>query len=200
MARPLPISDDTTDTTWRDLIMLTLCGFLVCIVIMVPWISSKRAMNGQQGIKPPGAVMVELRWPDDNPSDVDLWVQAPGDVPVGYSNKGGAIFNLLRDDIGHVLDATGMNYENSFARGLVPGEYVVNLHLYRGLAVPIPCKVVVSVQGERDPVMRQILATEVTLLREGQEKTALRFKLDQSGALVSGSVNSAQKPLRSGPK
>jgi xanthosine utilization system XapX-like protein len=26
-------------------------------------------------------------------------VQAPGDVPVGYSNKSGGVFNLLRDDL-----------------------------------------------------------------------------------------------------
>jgi len=31
---------------------------------------------------------------------VDLWVQAPGDVPVGYSNKSGGVLNLLRDDLG----------------------------------------------------------------------------------------------------
>ena len=58
--------------------------------------------------------MIEARWPDAVDADVDLWVQAPGDVPVGYSNKGGAIFNLLRDDLGTRADATGINYEISY--------------------------------------------------------------------------------------
>lgn len=200
MARPIRTGADTTDITWRDLIMLALAGFIACIVIMLPWIAPKKTADGQQGIKPTGAVMVEVRWPDENPADVDLWVQAPGDIPVGYSNNGGAYFNLLRDDLGRLFDATNLNYESSFARGLPAGEYVVNLHLYRGMTVPIACKVVVSVQSARDPIMRQILATEVTLQREGQERTALRFKLDGEGKLVSGSVHTAQKALRSGGK
>ena len=39
----------------------------------------------------------------------DLWVQAPGDVPVGYSNKSGGVFNLLRDDLGKAKDMTDGN-------------------------------------------------------------------------------------------
>ena len=78
--------------------------------------------------------MVEANWPPDMDSDVDLWVQAPGDMPVGYSNKGGAVFNLLRDDLGQQLDLSGLNYESSYSRGIVPGEYTVNLHLYRNRA------------------------------------------------------------------
>ena len=78
--------------------------------------------------------MVEANWPPELDSDVDLWVQAPGDVPVGYSNKGGAVFNLLRDDLGQQLDLSGLNYETAYSRGIVPGEYTVNLHLYRNRA------------------------------------------------------------------
>lgn len=181
-------------------LLWSLIGVLLLCLFLAQFVEQKKATATTEGIKPPGAVMVEVRWPDGDSSDVDLWVQAPGDVPVGYSNKGGAVFNLLRDDLGTVLDATGLNYENSFARGVVPGEYTVNLHAYRAQRLPIPCKVVVSVQGERDTVMRQILATEVTLTREGQERTALRFRLDAAGALVPGSVGSVFRPLREGKK
>ena len=84
--------------------------------------------------------MIEARWPDGVDADVDLWVQAPGDVPVGYSNKGGAIFNLLRDDLGQRADATGMNYEVSYARGMPAGEYTANLHLYRNAGAGAGCR------------------------------------------------------------
>jgi hypothetical protein len=51
---------------------------------------------------------------DEAPSDAalahfDLWIQAPGDVPVGYSNKSGGVFNLLRDDLGKAKDMTDGN-------------------------------------------------------------------------------------------
>jgi hypothetical protein len=49
-----------------------------------------------------------------HPSDAalahfDLWVQAPGDLPIGYSNKSGGVFNILRDDLGKAKDMTDGN-------------------------------------------------------------------------------------------
>ena len=108
-------------------------------------------------------MIVEVRWPDQLDSDVDLWVQAPGDVPVGYSNKGGAIFNLLRDDLGQRADATGMNYEVSYSRGIPPGEYMVNVHLYRNAAGVMPDPGHRRRQREEQPTesAAQLLATKV---------------------------------------
>jgi hypothetical protein len=65
-----------------------------------------------------GLVWHDPGWAGDRhgepPSDAalahfDLGVQAPGDVPVGYSNKSGGVFNLLRDDLGKVMDMTDGN-------------------------------------------------------------------------------------------
>ncbi|MGH6903435.1 MAG: hypothetical protein ACREIR_11930, partial [Geminicoccaceae bacterium] len=148
--------------------------------------------------QPPGNVIVEVRWPDDIDCDVDLWVEAPGDIPVGYSNKGGVIFNLLRDDLGKRADATGMNYEVSYSRGIVAGEYTVNVHLYRNTAgvLPIPVTVVTSVKKSSKESARQVLASNIELVREGEELTVYRFRLSEDGDLVPGSVHSLQRKLR----
>jgi hypothetical protein len=45
------------------------------------------------------------------------------------------VFNLLRDDLGKAQDLTDNNYEVACSRGLPPGEYVVNVHMYRGISV-----------------------------------------------------------------
>jgi hypothetical protein len=142
--------------------------------------------------------MVEVRWPDEIDADVDLWVQAPGDVPVGYSNKGGAVFNLLRDDLGARADATGLNYETTYSRGILPGEYAVNLHLYRNASqtYPVPVTVVTSVKPDAEARSRQLLASKVLLTHEGEETTVYRFRLTEAGSLVAGSVHSLQKDLR----
>jgi len=192
---------DDADIVFRDLIMLTLTGFVTVAVLMLPHVNAKSAQSSQD-TAPPGNVMIEANWPPDHDSDVDLWVQAPGDVPVGYSNKGGAVFNLLRDDLGHQLDLSGLNYESSFSRGIIPGGYTVNLHLYRNRArtPEVPVTVVVSVKPKADLPARQILMTKLALQREGEERTVFRFDLTESGALVPGSVNSLQRPLRSGAK
>ncbi len=195
--------DDDAETVFRDMILLTLGALFVVAALMFPYLNPKAEARAatREGVEPPGNVMVEVRWPDELDTDVDLWVQAPGDVPVGYSNKGGAIFNLLRDDLGNRNDATRLNYEVAFARGVPEGEYTVNLHLYRNLAgKPVPVTVVTSVKAAPAEPARQQLARETTQVREGQEVTAYRFRLDEKGGLVPGSVTDLARNLRSGPK
>jgi hypothetical protein len=196
-----PSEEDAADTVFRDVVMLALAGFVVLVIMLLPHLNPPGARTADD-MAPPGNVIVETRWPDEIDADVDLWVQAPGDVPVGYSNKGGAVFNLLRDDLGSRVDVTGLNYETSYSRGVLPGEYTVNLHLYRNpsKSYPIPVTVVTSVKRSADQAARQLLASKVLLVREGEETTVYRFRLSEAGALVAGSVHSLQKPLRSGRK
>lgn len=193
---PFEAADDD-GTVFRDVITLALAGFVALVLLILPHINPQAKASADQS-EPPGNVIVEIRWPDSIASDVDLWVQAPGDIPVGYSNKGGALFNLLRDDLGDLLDATKLNYEIAYSRGLAPGDYTINLHLYRNAArvSPIPVTVVVSVKNAAKDTARQILSTRVDLTREGEETTALRFRLQADGGLEQGSVHSLYKPLR----
>jgi len=192
-----PFDDDQGGTVFRDVIMLALAGFVAMVILLLPHLNPP-GRTAEATTEPPGNVIVEVRWPDDLDSDVDLWVEAPGDVPVGYSNKGGAIFNLLRDDLGRKRDATELNYEVSYSRGIPPGEYTVNVHLYRnaGGVLPIPVTVVTSVKNSQNESARQLLASKVELAREGAELTVYRFKLSERGELVPGSVHSVQRDLR----
>ncbi len=189
--------EDETGTVFRDVIMLALAGFVVMVILLLPHLNppSKAA---QENTSAPGNVIVEVRWPDEIDCDVDLWVEAPGDRPVGYSNKGGLIFNLLRDDLGKRADATGMNYEVSYSRGIPAGEYTVNVHLYRNTSgtVPIPVTIVTSVKKSPKDSARQLLASKIELIREGEELTIYRFGLSTDGDLVPGSVHSLQRNLR----
>ena len=191
-------SGDDSGTVFRDVILLALAGFVFITVLLLPHINPK-AKQGEGSTEPPGNVIAEMRWDDKLRTDVDLWVQAPGDVPVGYSNKSGLIFNLLRDDLGSHADPTDVNFETSFSRGIPPGEYTVNVHLFRNLenTYPINVRVVVRVKTDNEAGARPIAATTVRLDREGQELTAFRFRLTEKGELVPNSMNSVFKPLRS---
>jgi len=192
---------EDSDIVYRDVITLALLGFFSLVIIMLPYINPpKQKLDASKDISAPGNVIVEARWDDRIDADVDLWVQAPGDVPVGYSNLGGKVFNLLRDDIGFRNDASGLNYENAFSRSIPAGEYIVNLHMYfnRANVWPIKAKVIVSTiqPNGSSRISQQILVADAILHKQGEEITVLRFKLDDKGKLVQGSVNANPKKLR----
>ncbi len=188
--------EESTSTLFRDVIMLALAGFVTLVMLLLPHINPKAV--AEESAKSPGNLTVELRWPDDINADVDLWVEAPGDVPVGYSNKGGKIFNLLRDDLGDTADMTGLNYEFTYSRGVPEGEYAINVHLYRNPAgiYPIPATVVVSLKRPGFKSAKQILVSKLDLTHQGEESTVFRFNLDQKAKLVAGSVHNLPKKLR----
>ncbi len=136
----------------------------------------------------PGVIAVELQWPAGD-IDVDLWVQAPGNVPVGYSNKGSPSFNLLRDDLGEMADDTDANIEYSFSRGAPAGEWIVNVHLYRAFAVvpatPVVCSIRITMLKGNDLI--SVFRGQVTLSHVGEEITVHRFTLDEGGKVTSTS-------------
>lgn len=192
--------DETGTIAYRDLMTLLFGGITFMLAVAVPFLAdAKRTPPQQVGVTPPGNIMVDARWPDSSTDDIDLWVQAPGDVPVGYSNKGGAIFNLLRDDLG-IRNAPGVSLrmESAVSRGVVPGDYTVNVHFYRSreLKVPVPVTVTVECKPNADDNVLHLLDRTVQLQREGEELTVFRFHLDQQCRLDPGSVTSLQKPLR----
>ena len=184
------------NVSFRDMLFLLVFAYLVIGAVALAHVRKKQ--EDVTGAAPPGSLIVDIHWDDKVDADVDLWVQAPGDVPVGYSNKSGIIFNLLRDDLGHTGDPLSMNYEISYGRGLWPGEYTVNAHLYRSGDghFPIPVLAKVAVRGSEGEVTN-ILRSTVDLTYVGQETTIFRFQLDDKGHLLQGSVNRIHKDLRS---
>ncbi len=189
--------DDDGGTVFRDVIMLALLGFIAIVLLLLPHLNPPA--KAQESVSAPGNVIVEIHWPEHLDADIDLWVEAPGDRPVGYSNKGGRIFNLLRDDLGHRSDVSNINYEVSYSRGVPAGSYTVNVHLYQnlGMVYPVPVTVVASVKRSPREAAKQILSSKVLLNWDGEEVTVFRFDLDDKGQLVPGSLHSMPRPLRS---
>ena len=193
------LDEDTWGTVFRDVIMLALIGFVAMVIMLLPHITPKQEDAEDQ--KAPGNVVVEMHWPTDMPYDLDLWVQAPREAPVGFWNQGGVTFNLLRDDLGGEGDATRENYEITYSRGIPAGEYIVNVHMYGPLpkGVTVPVNVVVSAKPKYGD-MSQLLETTVNITHHSQEETAYRFRLTEDGELVEGSVSTLRRPLITGHK
>lgn len=182
-------------TVFRDFTLLMVLGFVAMVIWLLPHINPPAQSSDAI---PPGNVVVSITWPEGD-TDVDLWVTGPGEItPVGYSNKGGVLFNLLRDDLGTMPDATPLNYENAYSRGVVAGEYVINVHCYRCPVLPQQVDVEISVNDGSEPGkgMKPVATTSVPLKAHGEEKTALRFRLDPRGNVEPESMNNVFRPLR----
>ena len=189
------------DVVFRDVILLALTGFISMVILLIPFVNPPT--EEESSSTPPGNVIVELFWDDKRDVDIDLWVQAPDDIPVGYSNKGGIFFNLLRDDLGIYKDNSPVNYEVSYSRGISDGVYIANVHLYREDKAPfqpIIAELLVSVVDPDSNKRKQILRTSKKLEEIGKEITVFQFELDKKGKLNKNSINNKYVMLRSGNK
>lgn len=138
---------------------------------------------------PPGNLIAEITWDKDCAADVDLWVRDPAGQAVGYSAPWSKAMNLLRDDLGHVNDISQINHEIQYSRGLVPGEYVVNIHLYRTNQCELPLTVNARVWMKTKATTLKVWEGSRKLHRMGHELTLTRLRLDKEGNLVSDSLN-----------
>ena len=189
------------DVVFRDVILLALTGFISMVILLLPFVNPPT--EEESSSTPPGNVIVELFWDSKRDVDIDLWVQAPDDIPVGYSNKGGLFFNLLRDDLGIYKDNSPVNYEVSYSRGISDGVYIANVHLYREDKAPfkpIIAELLVSVVDPVSNKRKQILRTSKKLEEIGKEITVFQFELNKKGKLNKNSINNKYVMLRSGNK
>lgn len=188
------ITTPPANTVFRDFSLLMVMGFVVMVIWMLPHLNP---IAKKDVTKPPGNMIVNITWPAGN-IDVDLWVYGPTEEkPIGYSNKNGVLFDLLRDDLGYIPDYTPLNYEGTYSRGLLPGEYVINVHCYRCPFPDLPIKVTLEVSiNTPDNEFSNLYASVVTLEDDKQEKTAIRFRLDDNNKVVEGSMNNIFMPLR----
>lgn len=154
-------------------------------------------------------MLITVTWPDDNPDDVDTYVEDPAGNIVWYNQKEAGLMHLERDDRGMFKDsillngkeiANPLNQEIVAFRGLEDGEYVVNIvHYIANGAAPLPVQVKVE---KLNPSVKVIYYDTLMLKGTGDEETAVRFTLKGQDVV---NVNNTPKSLveltrSSGPK
>lgn len=167
---------------------------LLVIIVILLIFQNPPAPKSASSDDPPGSMIAEIGWPDGNPADVDLWVYSEGEErPVGFSNRSGKFWSLLRDDLGSRNDTLPINAEHAYARDVKAGRYVFNVMCYtcRAGAVTVGFEVRVIMNG----VARTLLTTKITLQKNGQELTVVSFDLTDKGAIVPGSSHNVFFPM-----
>lgn len=182
---------------FTDLLFNALLGFVVMFVLAVLLINPI-AKSG--AIDPKAEFLITLSWPDGRREDVDLYVEDPAGRLVWFRSREAGLMHLDRDDLGErndVIEVAGrrvlnpLNQEIVSIRGILPGEYVVNLHLYRAdgdQSVPATVKI-----EKLNPQVQLVFYGPLTLTEQGDEQTAARFSLAADGRVRD--LNQLPKPL-----
>ena len=144
-------------------------------------------------------MLITVTWPDNNPDDVDTYVEDPAGNIVWYNQKEAGLMHLERDDRGMFKDtillnnkeiANPLNQEIVAFRGLEDGEYVVNVvHYIANGAAPLPVQVKVE---KLNPSVKVIYYDTLQLKGTGDEQTAVRFTLKGQDVI---NVNNTPKSL-----
>jgi|TARA_Y100001937_G_scaffold125274_1_gene191742 hypothetical protein len=179
-----------------DLLFNTLVGFVFLFILAFILINP---IAKKSNVEIVAEFIVKINWPSDSPDDIDLWMRDPLGNYVGFKSKDVGLMALSRDDLGTsndtVYDPKGKpiivyrNEEMVTIRGIVPGEYIVNVHFYNEkIAVdknkeknynPMP----VQVEVQKINPYNVVFAKEVFLDRKGHEITVVRFTINEDGSV-----------------
>jgi len=187
-----------TSVVFLDLIMNALLSFIALFILAYVQISPRT--EADPAIQTEGKYVVVMRWADGSPDDVDLYVMDPVGNVAFFSSREVGLMHLERDDLGNRGDTVNMsggdvnveqNEERTIIRGIIPGEYTVNVHMFRKQS-PEPTAVTISLYrliGSDTEMVRR----ERILARNGDESTAFRFTLAEDGSVTG--INELPRPM-----
>ena len=164
---------------FTDLLFNALLGFVFMFMVALLFLNPPV----KQGvINPKAEFIINVTWEDLRPDDVDVWVESPSGELLWFRSPEVGLMHLDRDDrctendmltVDGITRVNPLNQEVVTIRGIVPGEYVVNLHYYKSQtkrAVPVTVRV-----AKINPSLEVIYYGTTVLQRVGEERTAVRF-------------------------
>ena len=182
---------------FTDLLFNALLGFVFMFLIAFMLINP---ISDTGKVDPKSEILITVTWPDRHPDDIDLYVEDPNGGVVWYHVKEAGLMHLDRDDRGNYRDTitvdgqkinNPLNQETVTIRGVIPGEFVINIHHYLANGtddVPVEVKV-----EKLNPEVTLVFYTTLQLDHKGQELTAARFTMDVDGQI--SDVNRRPKTL-----
>ena len=180
-----------------DVLFNTLLCFAALFALSFILIKPK---DSEQNVEVKAEFILTVVWPKDMDNDVDTYVEDPAGNLVAFMRREEGLMHLSRDDVGVTNDrietpfgtvAYDENREIITFRGVMPGEYVVNVHMYtkRDVRPETP----VTVQLDKINPFQVITRKKVILLEQHDEKTVFRFIVDKEKEVVS--LNQLPKSL-----
>lgn len=180
-----------THFAWIDTLMNILLAFMgLYAVAFIMTAVNKKQQEIQASAPMKGVFLITATWEADHDDDVDLWVMDPEGHTVGYNRREDGLMHLDRDDLGFSSDTVQTqfgpvtvkdNRELVTVRGITPGEFVVNVHMYRKTD-PKPTHVRITL--EKIQPYSIVTSREIVLTLNGDEQTAFRFTMNTKGEVT----------------
>ena len=177
------------NTAFLDLLFITLLFVLVINILQNYLIKIEES---KANIKTHAEFVITLTWEKDNTDDIDIWVEDPLENVVHFRNKEVGLMHLDRDDIGYVNDqiilpdgskvAYAYIQEILTIRGFIPGEWTLNIHMYKKREKE-PTEAQVKIE-KLNPQNKIIFFKTFKLKRVWQEITVTRFTMTSSGEFL----------------
>lgn len=179
-----------------------LLGVFICLFMLSFLMMSKKIEEKNNKVESKAEFMITVTWDKNSSNDVDTYIEDPLGNLVFYRAKEKGLMHLDRDDYGLTNDTIIMgdgktvtvheNREIVSLRGIIPGEYIVNVHMYSERDKAQKTQVTVKIE-KINPAFKTIAMKEVELGTIGDEKTAFRFTLDNVGDVTN--INDLGKEL-----
>ena len=170
---------------FTDLLFNILLGFVFLFFLTILFINPITKL-GNVNLK--AEYIITIEWKESLPDDVDIWVKDPNGEIVSYLKKDAGWLHLDRDDRGVINDKVSINGEEYTypinrevvtLRGIIPGEYIVNLYLYDNKSNnPVDVKLIIE---KVNPSLKLVYFNYITLMQYDSEMTIARFNLNSSG-------------------
>lgn len=182
------------NTSFLDLLFNFLLATTILLVIAVIHIVVE---NNKADIKTQAEYVITVTWDKTIDFDVDTWIEDPDKLLLWYRVREIGMMHMDRDDRGHAAtnsndysyDSTGKisyhpNQEIITIRGIKPGEWIINLHLFRvGDDDALPITVNISFI-KLNPKAETIFQEEVIFKEYWQQQTIARVKISESGTIL----------------
>ena len=127
----------SSNLAFNDILFNTLLGFVTLFILVLILINP---VSKQGDIPSHSEIMIILEWDGLVSDDLDIWVVGPGmEYPLSFQNKTSGFMHLDRDDLGATSDTIliagvakiiKINREVVNMRGIMPGDYFINVHVY----------------------------------------------------------------------
>ena len=175
-------------TSFLDLLFNCLLGFVFLFVIAFLLIMPP---IDDQLKKPKAEFIITLTWDSNTDDDVDLWIQNPAENIMFFRDKDTGLMHLDRDDIGRRRDLIYLqgqeiyqkiNQEIATIRGFIPGEWIINIHMYAKRHTN-PANINVRVD-KLNPKFTTLTEKSYIMKNKGEEVTVLRLTMSSKGEIT----------------